>query len=94
MLKHHKKRILTCLLALGIFLSQCTIVYAEYHHPFHQPDGKCPVCLVAGHLSHAMVASGLTLDIDRYSPQQSNDFITSLVISSSVPYLIRGPPLS
>jgi hypothetical protein len=49
---------------------------------------------VAGHLSHALVASGLTLKIERFSPQQGNDAFAFLVISSSVPYLIRGPPLS
>jgi hypothetical protein len=94
MLKHHKKRILTSLLAVGIFLAQCTIVFAESQHPLHKASDNCEVCLVAGHLSHAMVASGLTLNIERCSPQHSNDAIASLVISSSVPYLIRGPPLS
>jgi len=94
MLKYHKKRILTYLLALGIFLSQCTIVFAESHHPIHKAGDHCDVCLVAGHLSHALVGSGLTLNIERYSPQQGNDAFASLVIPSSVPYLIRGPPLS
>ena len=94
MLKHHKKRILTYLLALGIFLAQCTIAFAESKHPIHKAGDNCDVCLVAGHLSHALVGSGLTLNIERYSPQQGNDAFASLVIPSSVPYLIRGPPLS
>jgi hypothetical protein len=93
MLKHNKKRILIYLLALGIFLAQCTIVFAESQHPLHKATDNCDVCLVAGHLSHAMVASGLTLNIEHFSPQQGNDAIASLVIASSVPYLIRGPPL-
>lgn len=94
MLIHHKKRILTYLLALGIFLAQSAAVFAESQHPFHKASDHCDVCLVAGHLFHALVANGLTLDIERYSPQQGNDAFASLIISSSVPYLIRGPPLS
>jgi hypothetical protein len=94
MLKHNKKRLLTYLLALGIFLAQCTIVFAESQHPIHKASDNCAVCLVAGHLSHAVVACGLTLNIERFSPLQGNDAIASLVILSSVPYLIRGPPLS
>jgi hypothetical protein len=94
MLKQHKKRLLTYLLALGIFLAQCTIVFAESQHPIHKATDNCAVCLVAGHLSHAMVASGITLNIEHFSPLQANDAVASLVIPSSVPYLIRGPPLS
>jgi len=94
MLKHHKKRILTSLLVLSIFLAQCAIVFAEAQHPLHKATDNCAVCMVAGHLSHAMVDSGLTLNILRCSPQQGDEVIASLVIPSSVPYLIRGPPLS
>ena len=94
MLKNNKKRILIYLMALGIFLAQSSIVFAESHHPLHKIGDHCDICLVAGHLSHALVGGGLTLNIDHYSPQQGNHASASLVISSSVPYLIRGPPLS
>lgn len=94
MLKHNNKRILTYLMALGIFLAQSTIVFTESHHPIHKAGDHCDVCVVAGHLAHALVGSGLTLNIERFSPQQGNDDIASLVVSPSVPYFIRGPPLS
>jgi hypothetical protein len=80
-------------LALGITLAQCTIVFAEYSHPFHPPDAKCTVCLVAGHLSHALTTSGLSLNIDRFIPWQSSDSVVSLDIPFVVRYLIRAPPL-
>lgn len=81
------------LLVLGITLAQCSIVFAEYNHPFHQPDAKCTVCLVAGHLSHALANADLKLNIDRYVPLQSDDFFVALTIPFTVRYLIRGPPL-
>jgi hypothetical protein len=91
---HRNKRIYIYLLALGITLAQCSIVFAEYNHPFHQPDSKCSVCLVAGHLAHALANAGLTLNIDRYVPLQSNTSKVFLVIPFSFRYLIRGPPLT
>lgn len=93
MLKRNK-RILTILLALGITLAQCTIVFAESNHPFHKPDSKCSVCLVAGHLSHALMHTGLTLNIDHFVPQQTNDSVTYLTVPFNIRYLIRGPPLA
>lgn len=93
MLKRHK-RLLTYLLAVGIFLAQCTIVFAESQHPIHKASDDCAVCLVAGHLSHAVINHGLTLNLERYSPLQGDDAKVTLAHSFSVAYLIRGPPLS
>ena len=93
MLKQNKF-ILSCLLALGIVLAQWTMTYAEYDHPLHVPDGKCSVCLVAGHLSHAVTSSALTFDVEQFSPLAEQEFDTSLRLSFSTPYLIRGPPQS
>ena len=86
------KRLFIYLLALGITLAQCSIVFAEYSHPFHQPDSKCSVCLVAGHLSHALTYAGFKLNIDRYVPLQRTESILSLNVPFSFRYLIRGPP--
>ena len=87
------QRLFVLLLALGITLAQCTIVFAEYNHPFHQPDAKCTVCLVAGHLSHALTSAGLSLNIDRYVPLQRTDFLIFIAVPFNVRYLIRAPPL-
>jgi hypothetical protein len=93
MLKQHK-RLLTYLLAVGIILAQCTVVFAESQHPIHKASDSCAVCLVAGHLSHAVVNAGLTLNIDHFSPLQSHEAMASLLVPFHVAYLIRGPPLS
>ena len=86
------KKILTFLLAFGIGLAQCTVVFAEYNHPAHAPDAKCAVCHLAGHLSHALGSSNQTLDIDHYAPLLSVYSFVYLNIPSDLPYLIRGPP--
>jgi hypothetical protein len=93
MLKQNK-HLFGCLLALGLLLAQVTLVYAEYEHPLHAPDAKCPVCLAADHLSHGLIDSGVAPDFTPYASPQADEVITGLVTSFRVSYLIRGPPLS
>ena len=94
MLKRNK-HIFTYLLAFGITLAQCSIVFAEYGHTHHKQDAKCMVCQVADHLSHAVVSTiDLTLNIDSYAPMLSNEANVIHATPFVLFYLIRGPPLS
>jgi len=91
MFKHHK-RLLTYLLALGITLAQCSMVFAEFTHPFHAPDGKCSVCVLSDHLSHAMVHIPPALYVDQFSVPPSTETVVILTTSFNFRYFIRAPP--
>lgn len=93
MLKRNK-HILGYLLALALLLAQVTLVYAEFEHPLHAPDAKCPVCLAVNHLSHGLIDIGVAPDFTPHASPQADEVITGLVTSFRVSYLIRGPPRS
>ncbi|MCG6970464.1 MAG: hypothetical protein LJE85_11910 [Gammaproteobacteria bacterium] len=85
-------RTLTYIFALGITLAQCSMLLLEYKHPFHQPDSKCAVCLVADHLSHAMVYVPPMLHIDRAVSLLVTESAVFIITSFSFRYFIRAPP--
>lgn len=93
MLKRNK-RLLGYLLALGMLLAQVTVAYAEYDHPLHAPDVKCPVCLAVDHLSHGLIDTGTTLELNQHTSLQADDAIAVLALPFNSSYFIRGPPLS
>jgi hypothetical protein len=88
----HKNRVLTYLLALGILLSQCTLVFAEYKHPFHKADAKCPVCLVSDHLSHAAVYVPPALHVDHLVILPATESVVVPTTWFTLRYFIRAPP--
>jgi hypothetical protein len=93
MLKRNK-RLFGYLLALGLLLAQSTLVYAEYDHPLHAPDAKCPICLAVDHLSNGLTDTGVALDFHPYASPQADAAVVGLVIPFRVSCLIRGPPRS
>jgi len=88
------KHTLAYLLALGILVTQCTLIFAQYSHKFHKPDCKCKICLVVDHLAHALTNTSLTLKLGRYIPLQYNESVVFYTVLLSAVYSIRGPPLS
>ena len=92
MLKRNKQ-LFAYLLALGLLLAQVTLVYAEYDHPLHAADAKCPICLAVDHLTHGLIDTGLTLQLNQHVSLPVDDSIALLAIPVSSSYFIRGPPL-
>jgi len=94
MMLKRNNRVLIFLLVIGYFLAQSTIAFAGHDHAFNESDAKCKICLVAGHLSHALGSSIVTLNIDHPASLQISYSCIFLTIPFNDRCLIRAPPFS